>query len=56
MEGYEFTIDDNTPDTLIFEVTNTGDIAVIAIVSVALVSMAGIIFVVIRNRKSRKNV
>lgn len=52
MDGYEFTIDDNTPDTLIFEVTNTGDIAVIAIVAVALVCVAGIVFVVIRNKKA----
>ena len=54
MEGYEFTINDETPDTLIFEVTNTGDIAVVAIVVVAVVCIAGIVFVIIRH-KNQKN-
>ena len=56
MEGYEFTINDETPDTLIFEVTNTGDIAVVAIAVVAVVCIAGIVFVVLRNKKLNKNV
>ena len=54
MEGYEFTINDETPDTLIFEVTNTGDIAVVAIAVVAVVCIAGIVFVMIRH-KNQKN-
>ena len=51
MEGYEFTIDDETPDTLIFEVTNTGDIAVVVLASIAAVSVIGIVYVVLRNKK-----
>ena len=39
MDGYEFTIDDETPDTLIFEVTNTGDIAVVVVACIAVVSV-----------------
>ena len=46
MDGYEFTIDDETPDTLIFEVTNTGDIAVVVLASIAVVSVIGIVYVV----------
>ena len=53
MEGYEFTINDKTPDTLIFEVTNTGDIAVVAIAVVAVVCIAGIVFVMIRHKKQK---
>ena len=51
MDGYEFTIDDETPDTLIFEVTNTGDIAVVVLASIAVVSVIGIVYVVLRNKK-----
>lgn len=51
MDGYEFTIDDETPDTLIFEVTNTGDIAVVILASIAAVSVIGIVYVVLRNKK-----
>ncbi len=62
-EGYEldeditglvFTVDENTGDTLIFEVTNTGDIAVIALVCVAVVSVIGIVYVILKNRKKNK--
>ena len=53
MEGYEFTINDETPDTLIFEVTNTGDIAVVAIAVVAVVCIAGIVFVIIRHKRQK---
>ena len=51
MDGYEFTIDDETPDTLIFEVTNTGDIAVVVLASIAAVSVIGIVYVVLKNKK-----
>ena len=51
MDGYEFTIDDETPDTLIFEVTNTGDIAIVVLASIAVVSVIGIVYVVLRNKK-----
>ena len=51
MEGYEFTINDETPDTLIFEVTNTGDIAVIVVTCIAVVSIVGIVFVVLKNKR-----
>ena len=51
LTGLVFTIDNDSPETIIFEVTNTGDIAVIAISGVALLSIAGIIFIL-----KRKNV
>ncbi len=51
LTGYTFTIDNNSPETIIFEVTNTGDIAVIAIASVAVICAVGIVFVIRRNRK-----
>ena len=51
LTGYTFTIDNNSPETIIFEVTNTGDIAVIAIASVAVICAVGIVFVLKRNRK-----
>ena len=54
MTGYVFTIDENSPDTVIFEVTNTGDIAVIAIASVAVICAIGIVFVIVRNKKNSK--
>ena len=38
--GLEFTVDKNSPDTIIFEVTNTGDIAVVALVIVVIVCIA----------------
>ena len=52
--GLTFTIDENSPDTVIFEVTNTGDIAVIAIVCVAVVCIIGIVFVIVKKRKESK--
>ena len=51
MNGMTFVIDENSPDTIIFEVTNTGDIAVIALAAVAVLSVAGIVFVIAKNRK-----
>ena len=54
MNGMTFVIDENSPETIIFEVTNTGDIAVIALAAVAVLSIIGIVFVIIRNKKSRK--
>ena len=51
MTGLEFTVDENSPETIIFEVTNTGDIAVVALVIVAVVCVAGIVFVVVKNKK-----
>ena len=51
LTGYTFTIDNNSPETIIFEVTNTGDIAVIAIASVAVICAVGIVFVIRRNKK-----
>ena len=54
MTGYVFTIDENSPETVIFEVTNTGDIAVIAIASVALICAVGIVFALRKNIKTSK--
>ncbi|MBO5477190.1 MAG: LPXTG cell wall anchor domain-containing protein [Clostridia bacterium] len=54
MEGMTFVIDENSPDTIIFEVTNTGDIAVIALAAVAVLSVVGIVFVILRNRKNSR--
>ena len=51
MTGLEFTVDENSPEKIIFEVTNTGDIAVVALVIVAVVCVAGIVFVVVKNKK-----
>ena len=51
MTGLEFTVDENSPEKIIFEVTNTGDIAVVALVVVAVVCVAGIVFVVVKNKK-----
>ena len=51
LTGLVFTIDNDSPETIIFEVTNTGDIAVIAIASIAVVCALGIVFVVVRNKK-----
>lgn len=51
ISGLEFTIDNDSAETIIFEVTNTGDIAVVLLVVVAIVCVAGIAFVVIRNKK-----
>ncbi|MGN1013203.1 MAG: SpaA isopeptide-forming pilin-related protein [Clostridia bacterium] len=53
--GLELTVDKNSPDTIIFEVTNTGDIAVVTIVCVSLVCVAGIVFVIMKNRKASIN-
>ena len=51
MTGLEFTVDENSPEKIIFEVTNTGDIAVVVLVIVAVVCAAGIVFVVVKNKK-----
>ena len=51
MEGLIFKIGSESPDTIIFEVTNTGDIAVIALAAVAVLSIVGIVFVIAKNRK-----
>ena len=51
MENYVFTIDENSSEDIIFEVTNTGDIAVYALSIVALVSILGIIYVAVKNKK-----
>ena len=47
--GAEFAI--STPET-IFEIVNTGDIAVVALSMIALASVLGIAFVIIKNRKA----
>ena len=52
--GLEFTVDKNSPDTIIFEVTNTGDIAVVALVIVVVVCIAGILFVIIKKKKDKQ--
>ncbi len=54
LTGYIFTIDNNSPETIIFEVTNTGDIAVVALVIVAVVCVLGVVFVIVKNKKSKK--
>ncbi|MBQ8379655.1 MAG: hypothetical protein IJX34_02445 [Clostridia bacterium] len=54
MEGMTFVIDENSPETVIFEVTNTGDIAVYALTAMALVSMLGIAYVVRKNKLAVK--
>ncbi len=54
MEGYVFTVDENSPDRIDFIITNTGDIAVIAIAVVAVVCVLGIVFVIVRNKKATK--
>ena len=51
LTGLVFTIDNNSPETIIFEVTNTGDIAVMVVSAVAVVSVCGIAFVMIRNKR-----
>ena len=48
--GLEFTVDERSEDILIFEVTNTGDIAILAIVSIAALSIVGIVFVIKRKK------
>ncbi|MBO5477391.1 MAG: hypothetical protein J6A15_06560 [Clostridia bacterium] len=53
MEGMEFTIDKNSPETVIFEVTNTGDIAVYALSAMAIISVLGIVYVIVKNKKQR---
>ena len=52
--GLEFTVDERSGDTLIFEVTNTGDIALVATVCIALISILGITYVVIKNKKQKQ--
>ena len=51
LTGLVFTIDNNSPETIIFEVTNTGDIAVMMVSAIAVVSVCGIAFVMIRNKR-----
>ena len=51
LTGLVFTIDNNSPETIIFEVTNTGDIAVMVVSAVAILSVCGIAFVMIRNKR-----
>ena len=53
MNGMTFVIDENSPDTIIFEVTNTGDIAVYALSAIAVISVIGIAYVIIKNKKQR---
>ncbi len=53
LTGYTFTLDENSPELTIFEVTNTGDIAVIALSCIAVVSVLGIVFVILKNKKQR---
>ncbi len=53
MEGYTFTVDKNSPERIDFIVTNTGDIAVIALSCIAVVSVLGIAFVILKNKKQR---
>lgn len=43
LTGYTFTINNDSPETIIFEVTNTGDIQVIVLSVVAIISVLGII-------------
>ncbi|MBO5476712.1 MAG: hypothetical protein J6A15_03040, partial [Clostridia bacterium] len=49
--GYTFTIDENSGDTVIYEVTNTGDIAIYAMVGILGVSILGIMHVISKKRK-----
>ena len=51
LTGLVFTIDNNSPETIIFEVTNTGDIAVVALVAVSIACIAGIVFISRKNKK-----
>ena len=53
MNGMTFVIDENSPDTIIFEVTNTGDIAVYALSAMAVISVIGIAYVIVKNKKQR---
>ena len=52
--GLEFSVDENSGDKIVFEVTNTGDIAVIALSVVAVVSVIGIVYVIVKNKKKNK--
>ena len=49
--GLEFTVDENSPDIIVFEVTNTGDIAVYVLVTIAILSTLGITFVLVKNKR-----
>ena len=53
LTGLVFTINNDSPETIIFEVTNTGDIPVVAIAFISLVCVVGIVFVIMKNRKQR---
>ena len=50
LTGYTFTISKNSPELTIFEVTNTGDIAVIAISAVFILSAIGIIATILKKK------
>ena len=59
-EGYEIeegsvgaVFDVKSPET-IFEIVNTGDIALVATVYIALISILGITYIVIRNKKQKQ--
>ena len=52
--GLEFTVDERSGDILIFEVTNTGDIAIVVLTCIAIISLAGITFVIARIRKQKQ--
>ena len=54
MEGMTFAIDENSPETVIFEVTNTGDIAVYTLTAIALASILGIVYVTRKNKVAAK--
>ncbi len=54
LTGYEFTIDNNSPETIIFEVTNTGDIQVIVLSIVSIISLIGIA-IIMKNKIICKN-
>ncbi len=54
MTGLTFVANDDSKEGIIFEVTNTGDIAVVALVIVAVVCVLGVVFVIVKNKKSNK--
>ena len=44
LTGLVFTVDNNSPETIIFEVTNTGDIAVVALIGISVLCAFGIVY------------
>ena len=54
LTGLVFTINNDSPETIIFEVTNTGDIAVVAIACLSLICVVGIVSVLKKNIKMSK--